>query len=93
MGSFTAPIYCYWNPSLTDHYYSTKYRELGEDDLGWGFEKMEAFAFSAQRIGTVPLYRYWNPTIGNDTARPTSMSWVTVRMGTYSSGSNATPYH
>ena len=65
MGAFTAPIYRYWNPSVTDHYYSIKYDELGEGSLGWGIEKIEAFAFNSQRIGTVPLYRYWNPSWGD----------------------------
>jgi serine protease len=65
MGVSTAPIYRYWNPSLTDHYYSVKYDELGEGNLGWGIEKIEAFAFTSQRSGTVPLYRYWNPSWGD----------------------------
>ena len=65
MAAFTAPIFRYWNPSLTDHYYSMKYDELGEGDLGWGIQKIEAFAFSSQRVGTVPLYRYWNPSWGD----------------------------
>jgi subtilisin family serine protease len=65
MAAFTAPIFRYWNPSLTDHYYSIKYDELGEANLGWGIEKIAGFAFSSQRIGTVPLYRYWNPSWGD----------------------------
>jgi serine protease len=65
MGAFTAPIFRYWNPSVTDHYYSIKYTELGEGDLGWGIEKIAGFAFNSQRIGTVPLYRYWNPSWGD----------------------------
>lgn len=65
MGAFTAPIFRYWNPSVTDHYYSIKYDELSEGNLGWGIEKIAGFAFSSQRTGTVPLYRYWNPSWGD----------------------------
>lgn len=65
MAALTAPIFRYWNPSVTDHYYSIKYDEMSEGDLGWGIEKIAGFAFSSQRIGTVPLYRYWNPGWGD----------------------------
>jgi len=65
MGVLTAPIFRYWSPSVTDHYYSIKYNELGEGDLGWGIERIAGFAFSGQLLGTVPLYRYWNPTLGD----------------------------
>jgi subtilisin family serine protease len=65
MGAFTAPIYRYWNPSVTDHYYSIKYNEFSEGNLGWGIEKIAGFAFSSQQSGTVPLYRYWNPSWGD----------------------------
>jgi subtilisin family serine protease len=65
MGSFTVPIYRYWNASLTDHYYSMNYNELGESGLGWDLQKIEGFAHTIQRSGTVPLYRYWNPERGD----------------------------
>jgi subtilisin family serine protease len=65
MAAFTVPIYRYWNPSVTDHYYSANYDDMGEGNLGWSIEKIAGFAFSSQRSGTVPLYRYWNPSWGD----------------------------
>jgi subtilisin family serine protease len=65
MGSFTAPIFRYWNPGFTDHYYTIKYDELSEGGLGWGIERIAGFAFSSPRTGTVALYRYWNASLGD----------------------------
>jgi subtilisin family serine protease len=65
MSAAIVPLYRYWNPSVTDHYYTINYNELGEGGLGWSIEKIAGFVSSQQQFGTVPLYRYWSPSWGD----------------------------
>jgi hypothetical protein len=66
-GSTTArvPLYRYWNPTNTDHFYTTNWAELGNGRFGWNYEGIQCYVFPSAVAGTVPLYRYWNPTIGD----------------------------
>jgi C1A family cysteine protease len=59
------PLYRYWNPNATDHFYTTNWSELGGGRYGWNYEGIQCYVFSAQKSGSVPLYRYWNPSIGD----------------------------
>lgn len=59
------PLYRYWNPTNTDHFYTTNWSELGSGRYGWHYEGVQCYVFASQLPGTVPLYRYWNPTIGD----------------------------
>ncbi len=59
------PLYRYWNPGGTDHFYTTQWSELGIGNHGWGFEGIQCYVCSQQQQGTVPLYRYWNPGISD----------------------------
>jgi subtilisin family serine protease len=61
----TVPLYRYWNPSVTDHYYTTNFNELGWTGSGWEFNWIECYIYPTQAAGTVPLYEYWNPTVGD----------------------------
>jgi hypothetical protein len=61
----TVPLYRYWNPSVTDHYYTTDFNELGWTGSGWEFNWIECYIYPTQASGTVPLYEYWNPTVGD----------------------------
>lgn len=54
------PLYRYWNPQISDHFYTTDWNELGVGRFGWSLEKIEGYVFSTQLPGTVPLYRYWS---------------------------------
>jgi subtilisin family serine protease len=63
--SGTVPLYRYWNPSVTDHFYTTNFNELGWVGSGWEFGWIEAYIYPTQVSGTVPLYQYWNPTVGD----------------------------
>jgi subtilisin family serine protease len=63
--SGTVPLYRYWNPSVTDHYYTTNFNELGWAASGWEFGHIECYIYPTQQSGTVPLYGYWNPSIGD----------------------------
>lgn len=63
--SGTVPFYRYWNPSVTDHYYTTNFNELGWAASGWEFGHIECYIYPTQQSGTVPLYGYWNPSIGD----------------------------
>lgn len=64
--SGTVPLYRYWNgTSVTDHYYTADFNELGWSASGWDFGWIEAYIYPTQQAGTVPLYMYWNPSIGD----------------------------
>ena len=63
--SGTVPLYRYWNPSVTDHYYTTNFNEVGWAANGWEFNYIECYIYPTQQSGTVPLYGYWNPSIGD----------------------------
>jgi subtilisin family serine protease len=63
--SGTVPLYRYWNPTVTDHYYTTNFNELGWTSSGWEFAWIECYIYPTQATGTVPLYEYWNPTVGD----------------------------
>ncbi len=63
--SGTVPLYRYWNPSVTDHYYTTNFSELGWATSGWEFGHIECYIYPTQASGTTPLYGYWNPSIGD----------------------------
>ena len=63
--SGTVPLYRYWNPNVTDHFYTGDFNELGWVGSGWEFGWIEAYMYPTQESGTVPLYQYWNPTVGD----------------------------
>ena len=64
--SGSVPFYGYWNPSVTDHYYTTNFSELGwVGGSGWEFAHIECYIYPTQESGTSPLYGYWNPYIGD----------------------------
>jgi len=56
------PWHRYWNPNVTDHFYSKDY---APGFFGWTYERTEAYICQTQVSGTVPYYRYWNPTNGD----------------------------
>jgi len=59
-------LYCYWNTSNGDHFYTTNLDEIGTATHGsvgrhgYKSEGMECLVYVIQVAGTVPLYRYWN---------------------------------
>lgn len=59
------PLQRYWNPAVTDHFYTTNWSELGGGAYGWGYEGIECYVFATQVPGSVPLYRYWNSGAGD----------------------------
>jgi hypothetical protein len=63
--TLTVPLYRYWNPTNTDHFYTTNWSDLGSGRYGWGYEGIQCYVVPQQTPGTVPLYRYWNPGIGD----------------------------
>jgi hypothetical protein len=58
-------LYRYWNPSAGDHFYTTRYVELGSGRYGWMLEGVQCQVHEQQLQNSVPLYRYWNPGIGD----------------------------
>ncbi len=58
----TVPFLRYFNQDTGDHFYTTRYTELGEAAQGYSFEWAEGYIRSTAASGTVALYRYWNPT-------------------------------
>jgi hypothetical protein len=65
MVKLAIPLQRYWNPQITDHFYTTNWNELGWGAYGWGYEGIQCYAYDSQVPGSVPLYRYWNPGIGD----------------------------
>jgi len=63
--SGTTPLYRYWNPNVTDHFYTANFNELGWAANGWEFGWIECYIYPTQQSGTVPLYQYWNPSVGD----------------------------
>ena len=63
--TLTVPLFRYWNPYNTDHFYTTNWNELGSGRYGWSLEGIQCYVAPQQVPGMVPLYRYWNPTIGD----------------------------
>jgi hypothetical protein len=61
----TVPLFRYWNPTNTDHFYTTNFNELGTGKYGWGYEGIQCFVVPQTTPGTVPLHRYWNAQIGD----------------------------
>jgi hypothetical protein len=50
-----AEVYCYWNPTINDHYYTTVKKDYG----GYTYEFVLGYVSRAQRPGMVPLYSYY----------------------------------
>jgi subtilisin family serine protease len=61
----SVPLYRYWDPTRTDHFYTTNFNEDGWASNGWEYGWIEGYVYPTQQAGTVPLYRYWNPQVGD----------------------------
>jgi hypothetical protein len=81
--ALTVPLFRYWNPTNTDHFYTTNWSELGAGRHGWGYEGIQCYVAQQQVVGTVPLYRYWNPQIGDHFY---TTSWSELGGGRYGWG-------
>lgn len=55
-------LYRYYNPGNDDHFYTSKWEELAQGRIGWGYENTQGYVFPAgsTMAGTAPLYRYVN---------------------------------
>ncbi len=49
----------YWNPTDTDHFYTTDRDDAGAALLGYRYETAEGRLFPDREVGTVPLYQYY----------------------------------
>lgn len=61
----TVPLFRYWNPNNTDHFYTTNWSELGGGRYGWNYEGIQCYVIPQRVPGSVPLHRYWNAQIGD----------------------------
>ena len=59
------PLARYWNPVVTDHFYTTELNELSYDNKGWKLESIQCYINRTHNHGSVPLYRYWNLQAGD----------------------------
>jgi hypothetical protein len=64
----TTPVYRFYSPALTDHFYTTSLAEKNQilatyPSSVWTYEGIAYNAFATQVGGTVPLYRFWSPTL------------------------------
>jgi hypothetical protein len=66
----TLPVYRFWSPVLSSHFYTMDEAErdklLLEFPHIWTFEGIAFFAFpeGIQPTGTEPVYRFWSPVLG-----------------------------
>lgn len=58
----SVPLLRYWNPTISDHFYTTDYGELGAGADGYIDEDAACYVFTDEEAGLVPLYRYWDPS-------------------------------
>lgn len=66
--SFTviSPLYRYWNPGASDHFYTRSANEIGTTvhgqfgNHGYQSEGIQCRIYQNQVEHSVPLYRYWN---------------------------------
>ena len=74
-------FYCYWQPSLNDHFYTTNIHEIGTatpgevGHHGYISEGTQCLLYIRQVKGTVPLYRYYKPA-GSDHFYTTASSEI-----------------
>jgi hypothetical protein len=61
----SVPVFRYWNPLNTDHFYTTNWAELGAGKYGYIFEGIQCYSYPSQVPGSIPLYRYWNAPRGD----------------------------
>jgi len=54
------PFFRYYNPQLNDHFYTTRWSELGVQHLGYTLERVQCELCAEPASGTAPLYRYYN---------------------------------
>ena len=63
----SVPLYRYYHPVSSDHFYTTNGNEIGTTSPGatgkYGYrsEGIAGYCFPSPRLGTIPLYRYWHP--------------------------------
>ena len=55
------PLYRYYSASITDHFYTRNWGELGSGGGGYVYEFAEGQIAGTQLSGTVPLYRLYYP--------------------------------
>jgi len=58
------PLYRYFNPTLTKHFYTTVWNELGTNS-GYAYEATEGYVENTHLTGLTPLYRYYNTVTKN----------------------------
>jgi hypothetical protein len=49
----------YWNPTITDHFYTIDRDDAGAAFFGYRYETSEGSLFPDQETGTVPLFQYF----------------------------------
>jgi len=76
----SVPVFRYWNPLNTDHFYTTNWAELGAGKYGYLFEGIQCYSYPSQVPGTLPLYRYWNVLRGDHFY---TTSWAELGPGKY----------
>jgi hypothetical protein len=56
------PVYRYFSPTITDHFYTINPLPTG---TGYDAEGIEFYAYNYQYSGTVPIHRYYSPSLQN----------------------------
>ena len=58
--SFRTPLHRYYNATITDHFYTTDFSELGAGNASWVYEGVACYVEPDQTVGSVQFDRYWN---------------------------------
>ncbi|MEH2122511.1 hypothetical protein [Nostoc sp.] len=66
-------FYRYYNPSSSDHLYTTNFDELGNGSGEYIYEGIAAYIPTQQYSGTIPLYRYYS-SVASDHLYTTNFS-------------------
>ena len=65
--SQTMPLHRYYNadPAVVDHFYTSRFSEIGCGANGWLYEGTIGSLASVGGPSRLPLHRYWSPSIGD----------------------------
>ncbi len=85
----TLPVYRFWSPVFSGHFYTMNEEEknniIGGLSAYWTYEGVAWYAYPTQVAGTVPIYRFWSPVFAHHffTASEEEKNNVIARLSAY----------
>jgi astacin len=74
----TTRLFRYWNPRVSDHFYTTNWNELGGGANYYIYEGVQCYIFANPATGSTPLFRYWNSRVADHFY---TTAWSELRAG------------